>query len=386
MPNRILFTVVLAVVLISSPACSHAQGVASRLDSYFTTLSRQHHLNGCVLIADRGEVIYKSAFGYSDFDEKSALSTNSMLELASIAKQFTALGVMLLYEDGLLDYSSPIQAFFPDLPYDDVTIRHLLNHTSGAPDYRDLLDAHWDGSRIATNRDVLNLLREHRPPLQFQPGDEYQYSNTGYVLLVLIIEEVSGLTYGEFLKRRICVPCDMTRTMVYRRRYKPEAIDDYAIGYVLSFEHKGYALPDSVARYGRVITMDGLQGDGSISSTVEDLFRWDRCLYTDNLVSRETLEEAFTPGRLNNGGDIDIGFRGDSYGFGWLFLADGRWKGKPILSRKWIGAATKRHEKMSHGEHYGYNWFSGSKRVNGKSFDYIASFGYGLVMSTIFMH
>ena len=106
---------------------------------------------------------------------------------------------------------------------------------------------------------------------------------------------------------QLFIPAGMTRTMVYRRRYLPEVINDYALGYVLSLKHKGYSLPDSVESDKRVITLDGLQGDGSISSTVEDLFRWDRCLYTNKLVSQQTLQEAFIPGKLNNGNDIDIG-------------------------------------------------------------------------------
>jgi CubicO group peptidase (beta-lactamase class C family) len=253
---------------------------------FFTTLSNQQYLNGCVLIADKGKILYRNAFGYSDFIAKTKVTTNSMFDLASISKQFTAIGIMILREQGLLEYSSNIRTFFPQLPYDSITIRNLLNHTSGLVDKDDLINRYWDRTKIITNDDFLNLLREHQPPLAFRPGAEYQYSNTGYLLLAVIIEKVSGLTYGEFLRSNVFAPTGMKRTMNYRRRYMPEVINDYALGYVLSLEHDGYALPDSVERDKRVIYSDGLQGDGTISSTVEDLFRWDRCLYTSGAFIR----------------------------------------------------------------------------------------------------
>ena len=309
--------IIFAVVTFNLSSLCYSQDIENKLDSFFTTLSNQYHLNGCVLIADKGEVLYKNAFGYSDFNVKRKLTTNSMFELASISKQFTAMGIMMLCEKGLLNYSSNIRKFFPGLPYDSITIRNLLNHTSGLIDSEDLINRYWDRTKIITNEDILNLLREHQPSLLFQPGEKYKYSNTGYIILALIIEKVSGLTYGEYVKQNIFIPAGMERTMVYRRRFMPEDINDYAFGYVLSLKDKGYSLPDSVERVKRVITLDGLLGEKSISSTVEDLFKWDRCLYTNKLLSQETLQEAFISGKLNDGSDIDIDYKGHSYGFGW---------------------------------------------------------------------
>ncbi len=294
-----------------------SQSIEKNLDSFFNTMHRQHDLNGCVLIAEKGKIVYKNAFGFSDYNTQKELTTNSVFELASISKQFTAMGIMILYEQGLLEYSSNIKTFFPEFPYDNITIRNLLNHTSGLPDYESIIPEHWDTSRIITNKNLIDIYQEYKPPLQFKPGDQYRYCNMGYILLASIIEKTSGLSYGEFMKRNIFIPLGMTRTRVYRRRYKPEIIDDYALGFVMSLKHKEYILPDSIENYKRVFYSDGLLGDGSINSTVEDLFLWDRCLYTNKPVSQKTLQEAFTPGKLNDGIDIDIGFQGDSYGFGW---------------------------------------------------------------------
>ena len=311
--KKIFINVIISIFLISC----HSQLIRKNLDWLFTTLSNQYHLNGCVLIADKGKIIYKNVFGYSDFKVKSKLTTNSMFELASMAKQFTAMGIMILKEKGSLEYSSNIRTFFPGLPYEDITVRNLLNHTSGLLDYESLISEYWDSTKIITNEDILNLYIEHQPPLKFQPGDRYNYCNMGYIMLALIIEQVSGLKYEEFMKRKIFIPSGMKRTIVYRRRYRKEKVADYAFGYVLSLKHKGYSLPDNVEKHKRVITWDGLKGDGSISSTVEDLFKWDRCLYTEKLLSNQAINEAFIPGKLNDGSNIDIGFRGHSYGFGW---------------------------------------------------------------------
>ncbi len=314
---RIKTIIVSVIFLIGLVFNVLSQDIRGNLDSLFNTLYHKHDLNGCVLVAEKGKVIHKKAFGFSDYNKQKELTTNSMFELASISKQFTAMGIMMLYEQGLLKYSSNIQTFFPEFPYDNITIRNLLNHTSGLPDYENIIPEHWDTSRIITNKDLIDIYNEYKPPLQFKPGDQYRYCNMGYIILASLIENISGLSYGEFMKKNIFIPSGMTRTKVYRRRYIPEVIDDYALGYVLSLKHKGYILPDSIESHKRVFYLDGLQGDGCISSTVEDLFLWDRCLYTNKLVNQKTLQEAFTPGKLNDGSDIDIGFQGDSYGFGW---------------------------------------------------------------------
>ena len=165
--------------------------------------------------------------------------------------------------------------------------------------------------------DILNLFTTHHPPLIFKPGDKYRYSNMGYIILALLIEKISGMTYEEFMKEKIFNPSGMTRTSVYRRQTKGKPFNDYAMPYIISLKHRGYVMPDSLQDHQRVMTLDGEVGAKSISSTVEDLFKWDRILYTNKLVSQINLQEAFTPGKLNDDSIIDIGFRDNSYGFGW---------------------------------------------------------------------
>src|SRR5699024_9648061 len=121
--------------------------------------------------------------------------------------QFTAMGILLLQKEGKLKFSDPISKYIPELTfYDTITIQHLIHHTSGLPDYMKLFYKHWDRSKFATNKDIVNLLKQYKPKLHFKPGEEFEYSNTGYALLALIIEKVSGKSYGDFLKQKIFIP------------------------------------------------------------------------------------------------------------------------------------------------------------------------------------
>jgi len=290
---------------------SSAQGLYQKIDSVMSAVARRDQFAGAVLVVDKGVLVYQKAFGPAVLATGKALTVSSMFELASLTKQFTAMGIMILRERGKLDYQDELEKYFPALPYKGVTIRHLLNHTSGLPDFKALFDEKWDKSKIADNDDVLELFAEYRPPAEFAPGEAWAYSNTGYVMLASIIEKVSGETYREFLQRHIFDKLDMRRTRVVTRRFLPEKFDDFAYGYVFSFAAGGYVLPDEEVSTKRVVYLDGVVGSGRIHSTIEDLYKWDRALAVGALVSPERLKEAFTEGRLNDGSGI-------GYGFGWL--------------------------------------------------------------------
>jgi CubicO group peptidase (beta-lactamase class C family) len=154
------------------------------------------------------------------------------------------------------------------------------------------------------------MLKKHRPEASFAPGRKFEYSNTGYVMLASIIEQVSGMPFRDYVKENIFDVLCMERTRVVNRRYRPERIDDYAYSHVFSIADGGYTVPDSVERFRYVYYLDGIVGDGCVNSTVEDLITWDRALYTDRLVSRETLEEAYAPPVLSEDSSAD-------YSCGW---------------------------------------------------------------------
>jgi CubicO group peptidase (beta-lactamase class C family) len=242
------------------------------------------------------------------------LNDSSLFELASVSKAFTAMGIMMLKEQGKLNYEDDVKKYIPELPYDGMTVRHFLTHTSGLPDYEGLLEG-WDMKKIATNDDVVKFLQTKRPPILFKPGEQWQYSNTAYAMLATMIQRVSGKPYGQFLSENIFVPLGMKRTRTYNTRRAGEVIDNYAYGFIYSDSLKKYVLPDSLKEFFYVYPLDGIEGDGIVNSTTVDLFKWNQALYTDKLVSKATLEEAFTPGKLNSDSV-------HSYGFGWFIRND----------------------------------------------------------------
>jgi len=245
-----------------------------------------------------GAVILKKAFGLANLEDRTPATTATNYRLASVTKQFTATAIMMLSDRKLLSYDDPLTKFFPDFPpYGKrITIRHLLTHTSGMPAYEDLIP---QGTTVPLkDRDVLNLL-SHQDHTYFAPGAEYRYSNTGYAHLALIVETVSGMPFAQFLRKNIFEPLSMDATVAYEKGISTVA--RRAFGYTAngkSFAPTDQSLTSSVL------------GDGGIYSSVEDLYKWDQALYGEKLVRAGSLEQAFTPARLNDG-------RAIAYGFGW---------------------------------------------------------------------
>lgn len=304
-----------------------------RLERLFKKLEQQGGMSGVFLAAEQGEIIYQAAFGEADLATGRQLTTASVFDLASLAKPFTAAGIMVLAEEGKLGFDDPVAQWLPELPYPGITIRHLLSHTSGLPDFMELFCEHWDRKRIATNADVLAMLAEHRLPAYFEPNESWLYSNTGYVLLALIIERATGWAFADFMRERVFLPLGMNASRIYSRRVEGDAMDNYAYGYVYDHHSSRYELPDLVPETHFAVFLDGIQGDGAMSSNVHDLLAFDRALQDGKLVSRRSLEQAYAPVRLNNGETFD-------YGFGWI-LEDKEGKGRVVShSGGWPGYAS----------------------------------------------
>jgi len=267
-----------------------AQTKASKIAALMSSLSERGQFSGSIVVAEHGRMIYERGFGTADLKHNVAFTPKTSVYLASLTKQFTAMAIMMLAERRQLSYRDALSKYFPEFPSyaTRITIRNLLNHTSGIPDYVGL-GLERPG---LTNKEVLSTLIR-QPALGFTPGAKFEYSNSNYVLLALIIEKVSGQSYNLFLRRKIFVPLGMKHTFVYDQSRKEMS---RAIGY---------------NRFGDVSDYDLLTyGEGGIYSTVADLFKWDLALYTENLVRHATLDEAFTRGKLNDGSST-------GYGFGW---------------------------------------------------------------------
>ena len=284
-------------LLLFLPLAAIAQQNHAQLISQF--MKGQHdyfHFNGNVLVAEKGKIIYQDALGYADYNTKRMLDNNSVFELASLSKQFTAMGIMICKEKGLLSYNDNIIKFFPLFPYTNITVRHLLTHTSGLPGYEEQFEKSWDHKKIAYNKDILTMLSQEHDTLLFSPGKKWQYSNTGYALLAAIIEKVSGMSYADFMKANIFKPLGMEHTFIYNTRRSLKKIpNDYALGFVYSDSLHRYILPDSLGKFDYVYYLDGIVGDGCVNSTTGDLFKWDRALYGNKLVSKAALDEMLSP-------------------------------------------------------------------------------------------
>jgi len=293
------------------------QNKLEKIDSLLSSLNQQINFNGNVLIAEKGKTIYSKSFGFSNEITKAKLNEKSIFELGSVSKQFTAMAIAILNKNGKLSYDDKIGKYIPALAtYDKITIRHLLNHTGGLPDYMEIMDTVFDKRKIATNQDIISIFAKYKPAVLFEPNTQWQYSNTGYALLASIIEKVSGKSYGEYLHQVIFKPLKMTNTFVYTRRYAPKKIENYAYGYVYSDSLKKYCLPDDVSNTKFVIWLDGIVGDGTVNSTVVDLLKWDRALYTNKLIPAKNKNEIFTSSQLNDKSNTD-------YGFGWFIENNG---------------------------------------------------------------
>ncbi len=303
------FTFVIAAFLVAQ--LIFGQNRVQKIDSTLTALYSRGKLNGNILIAEKGKVLFKKSFGIANEETKQMLNENSIFELASCSKQFTAMAIMILKEKGKLNLDDHISKFIPELAfYKDITIRNLLNHTGGLPDYMEIMDGTFDKSKIATNKDVVIIFAKKQPKVLFEPNSNYAYSNTGYALVAYIIEKTSGETYADFLQKTIFKPLKMKSTFVYTRRFAPKKVDNYAFGYVYSESLDQYLLPDNLEETKMVLWLDGIVGDGCVNSTVNDLLKWDRALYTNKLLSKEGMKEIFQVATLSDKSQT-------KYGFGW---------------------------------------------------------------------
>ncbi|MDZ4807808.1 MAG: serine hydrolase domain-containing protein [Bacteroidota bacterium] len=269
--------------------------------------------SGVVLVAEKGNPVYQKAIGYREFANKLPLKETDIFEMASVSKQFTAMIIMMLKEKGLFSYDELVEKYLV-IPYKGITIRHLLTHTSGLPDYQDIMDKYWDKTKVAGNADCIAYLNKYAPTKLFEPGAKYTYSNTGYLLLASIAEKVSGKDFIELCRKWIFRPLKMKSTNI-RTVEEKKATSNFAIGHIYVKERNQYIRADSFPSSDYTIWLGNRKGPGRISSTVADLLKWDNALYTEKLIKQSTLQEAFTPMKLNDGSL-------SNYGFGWMLRTD----------------------------------------------------------------
>lgn len=260
-----------------------------------------------LLVIKDGSAVIRRSYGYANLEEHIEATPATNYRLASMTKQFTAAGILLLRQDGKLHLSDPIRKWLPELPVTDasITIYELLDHTGGLIDYEDLIPS--STTQQIDDDDVLRMIAsQHR--LYFTPGSAHRYSNGGFVLLGLIIQRVSGMDLADFLKKRIFQPLGMDHTLLYEHHRGPQ-VSDRAFGY----SH----VDGKWTRTDQDVT-SATRGDGGIYTSIDDLARWDAALYDNRLLNAASRKMAFTPHEPLD--DPDVG-----YGFGWRVSGDSVW-------------------------------------------------------------
>jgi len=308
-----LLFLLLPFYAIAQPAPSLRE--EKQLDAIFLTQKDPIAIgfSGVLLIAEKGKPIYHKATGYREFAGQVPLQKSDIFELASVSKQFTAMIIMMLQEKNRLQYDDLLEKYII-LPYKGITIRNLLTHTSGLPDYQSIMDKYWDKSKVAGNADCLEYLARYAPPKRFEPGEKYEYSNTGYLVLASVVEKITGKDFINLCRKWIFHKLKMRDTDI-RTLVEKAAVKNFAIGHLYVKEKDRYTRADSFPSSDYTIWLGNRKGPGRISSTAADLLKWDQALYTNKQVRQSTLQEAFTPEKLKNGTI-------SNYGFGWSISRD----------------------------------------------------------------
>jgi CubicO group peptidase (beta-lactamase class C family) len=321
----ILCAAALAGFSIDLSAQGSSAPAEEQLDAFFSSVTQKNAPGLAVLVRKDGHTWFDKGYGVRDLRSTAKIDSHTNFRLASFTKQFTAMAIMLLIHDGKLRYDQTLTQIFPEFPAygKNITIRNLLNHTGGLPDYEDLMDAAektkgpiWSSEHQIQDSEVLSLL-EKETKGKFAPGTSWAYSNSGYVVLGLIVAKVSGQSYGDFLHARIFGALHMDHTIVYQKGKNEVANRAY-----------GHSKEGDAFKETDQSSTSATLGDGGIYSNLEDLAKWDNTLRNYTLLNQQEMQPALTPVKLNDGSQPHWPKEANddnlhpgkpvSYGFGWF--------------------------------------------------------------------
>jgi CubicO group peptidase (beta-lactamase class C family) len=326
---RAVFVAVFALSYVA-PSIARAQGtsaldaVSNRVSDYIQSDMLRQHIPGVALLVSRGgKIVQAQGFGLANVELQVPVKPETVFQSGSVGKQFTAMAVMMLVEEGKVGLDDPLTKYFPDAPatWKEVTVRELLSHTAGFGDYPDKFNFRKDW----TEAELLKLVEGI--PLAYPPGTKWEYSNLGFLTLGILIHRVTGEFYGDFLQQRIFHPLDMQTTRIIS---EADIIPNRAAGYRL--------VKGQLKNQEWVAPMVNTTADGSLYFSILDLAKWDAALYSEKLLKRSTLDEMWTPVKLKSGETNKAG-----YGFGWeigerhghhVVSHTGAWQGfKSVIAR-----------------------------------------------------
>lgn len=303
--------VILALALSGLPAS--AQVSPTQIDAIFSSLKSTTAPGAAVLVVRNGRPVFRRGYGVTDLRTLHPIDAKTNFRLASFTKQFTAACIMLLARDGKLHYDDHLTDFFPEFPTygKSITVRNLLNHTSGLEDYGELMMKQYPDTPPEKVPQILDAgvlkLLEQQTSAKFPAGTKWEYSNSGYAVLAMIVEKVSGKPFGQFLQERIFTPLKMKNTLAYEKG--KNEVPHRAYGH--SKDKDGWHETDQSPT-------SAVLGDGGIYSSLDDLARWDRALREHTLLSEPEMLPALTPVQPTGGPAKTEDGTNVSYGFGWF--------------------------------------------------------------------
>ena len=311
-----------AFLLFLSITCLAQDGVSTKVDDYIRSEMQSQQIPGLALaVIKDGQIVIAKGYGLANVEHQVPVKPETIFQSGSTGKQFTATAVMMLAEEGKINLEDKITKYFPDGPeaWRNITVRHLLSHTSGMTDYPQDFDLRRDYTEDELYQRIKSI------PLAFQPGDKWSYSNLAYVMLGILIHKVSGKFYGDFLQERVFKPLEMTTARVIS---EADIVPNRAAGYRVEngqLKNQNWVSPSL-----------NTTADGALYLTIHDMAKWDAALYTEKLLKKSSLEQMWTPVKLNDG-------KTHPYGFGWavsevrgrrLIEHGGAWQGfKAHISR-----------------------------------------------------
>lgn len=280
-----------------------AQTKVQKIDALLDGILREESFSGNVLIAEKGKIIYAQSFGYANAENKTPLTQETIFLIGSVAKTFTAVAVLKLKEQGKLNLEGSVTKYLPELSYKNVSLRHLLTHTSGVLEYQSPEIIKEVAGKGANNAELVSVFARLNPKPEFEPGSRWDYSNTNYILLALVVEKVSGKSFSEFVRRNIFLPAGMTRSFVLLENVPAALKKDIAAGY--RFTNPLATAPVNVG------TLDGarkayatkkdLYGAGNVYSTTGDLLKFHQALQRGKILNKQSLAEMYSTAKLSTG-------------------------------------------------------------------------------------
>lgn len=250
------------------------------LSYFFDSLLLRQGFSGGILVAKNGQILYEHYQGFSDEERADSITSTTPFHVASTSKTFTSTAIMQLVQAGKLNLDDSLQKFFPLFPYNGITVRNLLNHSSGIPYYINLFEKYkWDKSKIATNADVLYMLYAQRPPLEFTTGSRFRYCNTNFVLLALIVEKITGRFFPDFIRDSIFTRCGMSNSYIVSQNNPDGFLPSWSPG------NRVYAFD----------CYDGIYGDKNVFTTCRDMLKYDSCIRENVLLNNSSYEQVWTP-------------------------------------------------------------------------------------------